>query len=95
MNSKLIILALLVAGIALNKLVFYLNGGMPSPVAYSFPPTSYKKWTPLTDQTRLAFLADIFLFPWGYSSIGDILIIAGVGLCFFLLVRWGVKKWNR
>jgi len=46
---------------------------------------SSKRYTPLTDESRFPLLADQFYFPMGVFSVGDILILSGLG-CFFLLL---------
>jgi hypothetical protein len=89
---------LLASGLTLNLLVICLNGGfMPiSPAAASriFPPDvmanfqpgdrfSYKDILLDPGQTRLGWLADIFLpprsFPYQFAfSVGDLLVAAGV-----------------
>jgi len=85
-------------GITLNRAVFYLNGGMPIPVTHSFPETPYGHHIPITEQTRLLFLADVIRCPWGYISLGDTLIILGAVASSVLLLIWAgkrIKVWIR
>lgn len=95
MKVKIAVFAILLTGIALNQVVVGLNGGMPIPSLYSYPPTPYDGRIPITEQTKLVFLADIISHPWGHSSIGDLLIILSAGVAVIIIVQTGVKYLRR
>ena len=63
-----------IVGCALNLVVVAANGGY-MPVLGRLE--AQRIWIPLTPETNLPFLADIFFLPWG-MSLGDIFIFTGV-----------------
>ena len=87
-------LTLVALGVFLNALVITLNGGMPVSAAAGREAASTQfvgsiKHEPLTDETLLPLLADrIPVGPAGQVwSLGDLLLVAGVGLMGFGLPR--------
>ena len=87
-------LALVGAGIFLNALVIAVNGAMPvapdaARVAASTQQVGGIKHEPLTDDTRLAVLADrVPIEPAGQVwSLGDFILIAGIAWMAFSLPR--------
>jgi hypothetical protein len=89
-------------GVTLNVLVIFANGGyMPVPqaaldatgqTAELAARTSFRRDTPLVDETRLAWLADVLIDPaWLphplVASVGDRLLALGLAGCAFLAVR--------
>jgi hypothetical protein len=88
-------------GVTLNVLVIFTNGGyMPVPqaaldatgqAAELAARTSFRRDTPLVDETRLAWLADVLMDPaWLphplVASVGDRLLAVGLAGCAFLAV---------
>lgn len=100
LNRRSPAIVLMGAGIFLNFLVIAANGGKMPVSAEGLAKAGMEEYieilqgdTVLThrligDETRLAFLADIFALPSPYPfprvfSIGDVLL--GVGACWFLI----------
>jgi hypothetical protein len=87
-------LALVGVGIFLNALVIAVNGAMPvSPdaarAAASTQEVGSIKHEPLTDDTRLAILADRVPIELSGQvwSLGDLILVAGIGWMAFALPR--------
>ena len=86
-------LALVALGVFLNALVIALNGGMPVSAAGREQASAVSvgsiKHEPLGDETLLPWLAD--RVPVGVTnqvwSLGDLLLVAGVGMMGFGLPR--------
>ncbi len=78
----LIVIAEMLLGSILNRVVINANGGMP------VPSLDYQvgKWVPMTEATRLKILGDILPF---HLSIGDVIIILSIAL-FVSLIIWSI-----
>ena len=111
MNIKHIGWALLIfSGSLFNFLVILLNGGcMPvseslmvagSVRAQQLVAGNIYAYTKITPQTALPFLGDVIRVgprgvPFGFASIGDILLGIGVALLFFQMLRCNIKGKDR
>ncbi len=102
--------SLVFSGSFLNFLVILLNGGcMPvseslliagSTRAQELAAGSIYAYTQITPQTALPFLGDVIRIgprgvPFGFASIGDILLGVGVALLFFQMLRYNIKGKDR
>ena len=108
-NRRVPGIPVLALGLVLNLLVIAINGGFmpisPEVAERLVPPGSLDNWTVggrfgwkdillETEQTRLAFLSDMFLPPQGFPyqvafSPGDVLVAAGA---FWLMAAGGFMK---
>lgn len=71
---------MMLTGVASNRLVSILNGGMPFPSFGSIPPSAFNGRIPIWQGTRLKCLADIIPVPWGWASAGDAMIVLGLAV---------------
>ena len=101
-------LAVAALGVLLNCLVVAANGGyMPrdavngwSPVAEPAEAGRLVNVTPMTEQTRLAWLGDVLIEPaWipfpNVLSVGDVLLAGGLGTWAFAVTRGGAGPRRR
>ncbi|MDO9557580.1 MAG: DUF5317 family protein [Coriobacteriia bacterium] len=97
MNVRLVGMALVALGVALNMTVIALNGAMPvslPAITAADPDVAIHSvkfdalHEPLSDQTLLPLIADTIAVPgpkWhrGIVSVGDIVLVIGLGLFVF------------
>jgi hypothetical protein len=88
-------------GILMNFTVIAANSGMPvmlEAVEVSFGSADIvlgAKHVLLTDETRLAFLADVIPLPYGVISLGDVFLAIGLGVFVEDQIRRPVRLFAR
>ena len=88
-------------GILMNFTVIAINGGMPvmlEAVEIAFGTTDMSlgaKHVLLTEETHLAFLADVIPLPYGVISLGDVFLAIGLGVFVEDQIRRPVRLFAR